>query len=282
MNRLSAVRRTAIIAALVEGNSVRATCRITGTAKGTVLKLLAEVGEACLTFQRAQLVVLPCKRIQCDEVWSFIGAKERNVARSLKGTGLGDVWTWTAICADTKVVPCWHVGSRDAEAGRLFMEDLASRLAARVQLTTDGHKAYLSAVEGAFGWNGVDYAMLVKLYGEAPDGARRYSPPEVVGTEVHWIMGNPDPMHVSTSFAERQNLTMRMNMRRFTRLTNAFSKKLENHMHALSLHFMHYNFCRPHMTLTKANGGIHTTPAMAARVADHVFKLEEIVALLPN
>lgn len=282
MNRLSLSRRTAVIAALIEGNSVRSTCRITGTAKGTVLKLLAEVGTACLAYQRAQLVNLPCKKIQCDEIWSFIGAKERTIALAERGNGRGDVWTWTAICADTKLVPCWHLGARDADAAAFFMEDLASRLANRVQLTTDGHAAYLSAVEKAFGWNGVDYAMLVKLYGQSPEGQRRYSPPECVGTEKHWIMGQPVKAEVSTSFVERQNLTMRMNMRRFTRPTNAFSKKLDNHMHAVALHFMHYNFARLHATLTKANGGVHMTPAMAAGVADHVWKIEEIAGLLQD
>lgn len=206
--------------------------------------------------------------------------KERNVPRDEKGRGRGDAWTWTAICADTKLIPCWHVGSRDAESGRLFMEDLASRLAHRVQLTTDGHRAYLSAVEGAFGWNGVDYAMLVKLYGQPIEGTRRYSPPELIGIEKERVMGDPDEMHVSTSYVESQNTRMRTNIRRLTRLTNGHSKKLENHVHAMSLWFMYYNFCRPRMTLTKAKGGIKTTPAMAAGVADHVWKLDEVVALL--
>lgn len=281
MNRLTLARRTAVLRTLVDGNSVRATCRITDTAKGTVLRLLADAGAMCLDFQRRALVGLPCKRLQCDEIWSFVGAKERNIAPNDKGNGRGDVWTWTAICADTKIVPCWHVGARDADAARLFMEDLALRLASRVQITTDGHKAYLSAVEGAFGWFGADYAMLVKLYGQTPEGQRRYSPPEVVGAEKKTVMGHPNEADVSTSYVERQNLTMRMNMRRFTRLTNGFSKKLENHMHAISLHFMHYNFARPHTTLTRAAGGIHTTPAMAAGVADRVWKVEDIAALVP-
>lgn len=223
---------------------------------------------------------LPCKRIQADEVWSFVGAKERNVVREKKEVGWGDAWTWTAICTDTKLVPCWHIGARDGDAAAYFMEDLASRLANRVQLTTDGHKAYLTAVEDAFGWARIDYAMLVKVYGQAPDGTRRYSPPEIIGTHTETVMGKPDPQHVSTSYAERQNLTMRMNMRRFTRLTNGFSKKLENHKHAISLYFMYYNFCRSHMTLTKARGGMHTTPAMAAGVTDRVWRLEDVVGLL--
>lgn len=282
MNRLSPERRALVLSALVDGSSIRATCRITGTAKNTVVKLLEDVGAACLAFQRATLVNLPCTRIQCDEIWSFVGAKERTIAPADKGQGRGDVWTWTALCADTKLVPCWHLGARDADAAAYFMEDLASRLANRVQLTTDGHKAYLSAVEKAFGWNGVDYAMLVKLYGQAPEGQRRYSPPEIIGIEKQWVMGMPAKADVSTSFVERQNLTMRMNMRRFTRLTNAFSKKLDNHAHAVSLHFMSYNFGRPHSTLTKANGGIHTTPAMAAGVTDRVWKMSDIVALLDD
>lgn len=282
MNRLSTEKRTAILAALCEGASINSTARQTGVSKVTILKLLAEVGQACLDYQRATLVNLPCKTIQADEVWSFVGCKQRHVPRGERGKGRGDAWTWTAICADTKLVPCWHIGARDAGAAALFMEDLASRLAARIQLTTDGHKAYLSAVEGAFKWNGVDYAMLVKLYGPAPTGQSqiRYSPPELLGIEKTWVMGKPDEKLVSTSYAERQNLTMRMNIRRLTRLTNAHSKKFENHVHAISLYFMHYNFCRKHETLTKAASGIHTTPAMAAGVSNHVWKLEEVVALL--
>jgi len=281
MNRLSASRRAQILAALCEGASINSTSRQTGVSKVTILKLLAEVGQACLDYQRKTLVNLPCKKLQADEVWSFVGCKEKHVPREEKGMGRGDAWTWTAICADTKVVPCWHIGKRDADAAYLFLEDLASRLASRVQLTTDGHKAYMSAVEGAFGWNGVDYAMLVKIYGSAAtSGAGRYSPPELIGTEKLWVMGKPDMAEVSTSYAERQNLTMRMNIRRLTRLTNGHSKKIKNHKHAISLYFMHYNFCRKHETLTKAAGGIHTTPAMAAGVSDHVWKLEEVIALI--
>ena len=280
MNRLDNARRTQILAALCEGASVNATARQTGVSKVTILKLLAEIGEVCLTYQRATLVNLPCKRAQCDEVWSFVGAKERNVPRDERGRGRGDTWIWVGTCADTKVVPCFHVGARDADAAAYFMEDLASRLANRVQLTTDGHNAYLSAVEGAFGWNGIDYAMLVKVYGRSIEGTQRYSPPEVIGTETHWVMGNPDPAHISTSYAERQNLTMRKNMRRLTRLTNGFSKKLENHRHALALQYMYDNFCRSHETLTKANRGIKTTPAMASGVADHAWKVSEVMALL--
>ena len=280
MNRLSTQKRTAILAALCEGVSINATSRMTGVSKVTILKLLRDIGPACLDYQRKTLVDLPCKRIQCDEVWSFVGAKERNVPVDERGRGRGDVWIWAGICADTKLIPCWHVGGRDANAAYLFMEDLASRLANRVQLTTDGHKAYLSAVEGAFGWGQVDYAMLIKLYGQSPEGRRRYSPPEIIGIDTNRVMGDPDPDQISTSYIERQNLTMRMNVRRLTRLTNAFSKKIENHKHALSLHYMYYNFVRKHQTLTKQAGGIHKTPAMAAGVADHVWTMEEVVGLL--
>lgn len=279
MNRLSTERRTQILAALCEGASISAAARQTGASKVTVLKLLAEVGQVCLDYQRKVMVNLPCKRIQADEIWSFVSCKERNVPRDEKGRGRGDCWTWVALCADTKLVPCWHLGTRDAGAASLFMEDVASRLTHRVQLTTDGHRPYLEAVERAFGWFGVDYAMLVKIYGPAPE-ARRYSPTELIGIESRHIMGDPDMDAVSTSFVERQNLTMRMNNRRLTRLTNGFSKKIENHAHAMALYFMHYNFCRKHETLTKAKGGVHTTPAMAAGVSERVWKIADIVALL--
>ena len=284
MNRLSTERRACILAALCEGASISATARQVGVSKVTVLKLLAEIGPVCLDFQRKTLVNLPCKRLQADEVWSFIHSKEKHIRPEHRGVGRGDCWTWTAICADTKLVPCWHVGGRDADAAWLFMEDLASRLATRVQLTTDGHRAYLAAVEGAFGWNGVDYAMLVKIYGMPSLQPRttRYSPPELIGIDKNVVMGDPNLDHVSTSFAERQNLTMRMNIRRLTRLTNGFSKKIENHVHAMSLYFQYYNFCRKHETLTKLAGGVHTTPAMAAGVADRVWKVSDIVALLTS
>jgi IS1 family transposase len=243
-----------------------------------VIKLLTDLGSACLDYQDATMKNLSCQRLQCDEVWSFVYAKARNVPQEHKGEfGYGDVWTWTAIDADTKLVPCWHVGGRDGQDAWDFIANLRSRLANRVQLTTDGHKAYLEAVEGAFGAN-VDYAMLIKLYGQTPvEAQRRYSPPECIGAERKVIQGDPDKGHVSTSFVERQNLTMRMSMRRFTRLTNAFSKKLENHMHALSLYFMHYNFARPHKSLSKPYA---TTPAMAAGLTDHVWETPEIISLL--
>lgn len=282
MNKLDTKRRAAVVRSLIEGNSIRATCRITDTAKGTVLRLLEDIGAACQEYQDRTLRNLRCRELQCDELWSFVAKKERRATVEERAEGKGDAWIWSAIDAQTKLVPCWHVGSRDADAAFTFMEDLASRLAHRVQLTTDGLKVYLGAVEDAFGWNGVDYAMLVKLYGEAPEGQRRYSPPEIIGIQKEWVMGKPDPDKVSTSFVESHNLTMRMRNRRLTRLTNGYSKKLENHMHSLSLYFMAYNFVHVHHTLTKANGGVHTTPAMAAGVADHVWKVEEIVALLPD
>jgi IS1 family transposase len=276
MNKLSRQKRAQVIAALVEGNSVRATCRMTGAAKGTVLKLLADLGKACAAYQDCTLRNLPCQRIQCDEIWAFCYAKEKNLPEELKGRfGFGDVWTWTAICADTKLVPSFLVGERTAAFARKFIDDLASRLTQRIQLTTDGHKAYLNAVEDAFGID-VDYAMLDKIYSAPPpEGQARYSPGECCGTRKLRIKGNPDPAHVSTSFAERQNLTMRMHMRRFTRLTNAFSKKVENLRHAVTLHFMHYNFAKVHQTL-------RVTPAMEAGVADHVWSIEDIAGLLDS
>lgn len=277
MNRLTKDRQAKIIKVLCEGNSIRSTARITDTAINTVVKLLRDVGAACAWYQHTHLRNLPCKHIQCDEIWSFCHAKEKNVPEEHKGEfGYGDVWTWTAIDADTKLVPSWLVGLRDAEYAHEFMADLKSRLANRVQITTDGHNVYLWAVEDAFGAN-VDYAMLVKLYGQEPESETRYSPAKCIAAEPHIVQGNPDPTKISTSFAERQNLTMRMSMRRFTRLTNAFSKKLANHMLALALYFMHYNFARVHKSLSKP---YPQTPAMAAGVSDHIWTIEEIVGLL--
>lgn len=282
MYRLSVEQRVRVLSALVDGCSIRATCRMTGVAKNTVVHLLEDVGAACLAYQQKVLVNLPCKRIQCDEIWSFIGMKQSHTSPAKRAKGMGDIWTWTAIDADTKLVPAFFVGNRSGRSARVFLKDLEVRLSHRVQLTTDGFRSYLFAVEDVFGWNGVDYAMLDKIYGTSPEGERRYSPAVCIGTEVRQVMGNPDSKHISTSYVERSNLTMRMGMRRFTRLTNAFSKKVENHKHAVALHFMHYNFCRPHQTLTKANKGILKTPAIAAGVTDHVWKLEEIVALLAD
>lgn len=276
MNKLSIERRTQVIAALVEGNSIRATCRMTGAAKGTVTRLLASVGVACDKYQDAHLRNLQCRHVQCDEIWSFCYAKEKNVPEEFKDQfGYGDVWTWTAIDADSKLVPSWLVGRRDFLHARHFINDLASRLSHRVQLTTDGHKAYLEAVEGAFGAD-IDYAMLVKLYGQDSDGEKRYSPAKCIGTRGYKVQGNPDPKRISTSFVERQNLTMRMSIRRFTRLTNAFSKKIENLEHAVALHFMYYNFARPHKTLANP---YPRTPAMASGVSDHIWTVDEIVRL---
>jgi IS1 family transposase len=218
---------------------------------------------------------LPCKRVQADEIWSFVYAKAKNVKPEHFEDGgyAGDVWTWVAIDADTKLIPCWTIGARDAAAARQFIDDLASRLANRVQLTTDGHKAYLNAVKNAFG-NDIDYAMLVKLYGDSADGDKRYSPAVCIGCEQKPVKGNPDPKHISTSYVERQNLTMRMSMRRFTRLTNAFSRKVENHAASLAIHYFHYNFVRIHQSL-------RVTPAMAAGVTDRLWSIEGVVALLP-
>lgn len=276
MNKLSQDERCRVVSCLVEGNSLRATSRMTGTHRTAILKLLVELGEACAEYQDKTLVNLPCKRIQLDEIWSFVGAKEKNASPEKKKAGWGDVWTWVALDADTKLVAGWYVGSRDAIAADQFIYDLRGRLSGRVQLTSDGHKAYLHAVEQAFGCD-VDFAQLIKLYGEPQSvgGEVRYSPTRYVGSKKLPIMGSPSLKHVSTSFVERQNLTMRMQMRRFTRLTNAFSKKLANHEAAISLHYMHYNFARIHQTL-------RVTPAMAAGVSRHVWEISEIVGLLKD
>lgn len=274
MNRLDSKRRAQIVAALVEGNSIRATCRMTGAAKGTVLKLLADLGTAAKGYQDEALRDLKCRRIQCDEIWSFCYAKDKNLPEDMRGqAGVGSIWTWTALCADTKLVPAFHVGTRDAGCAYEFMNDLASRLRYRVQLTTDGHRAYLDAVDSTIGFHQIDYAQLIKVYGAAPEGETRYSPPACLGTDVKVIAGNPDPQHINTSYVERQNLTMRMSIRRFTRLTNAFSKKVENHAHSVALHFLHYNFARIHQTL-------RVTPAMEAGVTDRAWDIKDIVALL--
>lgn len=281
MNKLDAARRAQIVRALVEGNSIRATCRLTGAAKATVLKLLVDLGEFCSVYQDHVLRNLPSTRVEADEIWAFVGAKAKNASRE----GDGDIWTFTALCADTKLMISWLVGGRSVENATTFMQDVAGRLKERVQLTTDGHHMYLTAVRKAFGFARVDFAQLIKSYGqpEGQDAARRYSPPVCTGAEKVRVIGRPDKDLVSTSFVERANLTMRMQMRRFTRLTNAFSKKAENHAHAVSLHFMHYNFCRPHATLTKAHPNRYpTTPAMAAGVTDHVWKVEEILALMES
>ncbi|MFC1980342.1 IS1 family transposase [Chloroflexota bacterium] len=276
MNRLSIDRKAKVIAALVEGNSVRATCRITGTAKGTIMRLLADVGIACAKYQDIYLRKLPSRLIQCDEIWSFCYAKQKNVPENKQGRfGFGDVWTWIAIDADTKIVPSWLVGLRDADYAFEFMRDLQGRLGNRVQLTTDGHKVYLNAVDDVFG-SEIDYEMLVKLYGTELGGEKRYSPAVCNGTNSRVVTGHPDTSKISTSYAERQNLTMRMGMRRFTRLTNAFSKKVENLEHAVALHYMYYNFARPHKTLANP---YPRTPAMAAGISNHIWTIEDIVSL---
>ena len=246
---------------------------MTGVAKNTVVKLLVDVGTACAAYHDEHVRNVKSQRIQCDEIWSFVAKKQKNVPEATRGLfGQGDCWTWVALDADSKLVVSYMVGLRDAGYAHEFMQDVADRLANRVQLTTDGHKAYLDAVEDAF-IGDVDYAMLIKIYGAERPGEARYSPAVCTGCKPEAITGEPKREHISTSFIERQNLTLRMSQRRFTRLTNAFSKKIENHAHAVALHYMHYNFCRVHQTL-------RVTPAMEAGFSDHVWELEEIVALL--
>lgn len=273
MNKLSREKRTQVIAALVEGNSIRSTVRMTGTAKNTVVKLLGNIGLVCAEYQNKALRNLNCKRIQCDEIWSFCYAKKKNVPEDKKGQfGFGDVWTWTALDPDSKLIVSWLVGLRDAKYARIFINDLKLRLANKVQLTTDGLKAYLEAIDEAFGAD-IDYAMLVKLYGPDKTEVGRYSPPKCNGTKRQSINGKPSNRHISTSHVERQNLTIRMSMRRFTRLTNAFSKKVENLELSVALHFMYYNFVRIHRTL-------RVTPAMEAGVTNRLWNIEDIVKLL--
>jgi len=274
MNKLTKHERARILHLLCEGSSIRAITRLTGASKNTVIKLVIDAGKAASWYQDRVFRNLTCKRVQVDEIWNFVYAKQRNVATAKTAPAdAGDVWTWTAIDADTKLMPSWFVGNRDSESATIFMNDLAARLANRIQLTSDGHKAYLEAVEGAFGAD-IDYAMLVKIYGASPDTTKgRYSPAECTGAHKHRIEGSPDQKHVSTSFSERSNLTMRMHMRRFTRLTNAFSKKVENHTHAVALHMMHYNFVRIHQTL-------RTTPAMAAGVTKRLWEMTDVVEML--
>jgi IS1 family transposase len=274
-NVLKVEKRIAVISALVEGNSINSTVRMTGVAKNTILKLLVELGTACAAYQDAALQNLPCKRLQLDEIWAFVHSKAKNVPAAKKGVfGFGDVWTFTAIDADTKLVPSFLVGLRDIGTATEFCQDLASRLSGRTQITTDGLRAYVTAIEDSFGGS-VDYAQLNKIYSAAPEGAQvRYSPAECIGCEKKVITGDPDAKHVSTSYVERQNLTMRMSMRRFTRLTNGFSKKVENLVAAVAVHYMYYNFARPHMSLKGA------TPAMAAGVETRRWTVAEIVGLL--
>jgi len=273
MNRLSIEKRAHILGLMVEGISIRSISRLTGASKNTIVNLLVDAGQACLSFQDRTLRDLPSKRLQLDEIWSFVYAKATNVEKAKAAPEIaGDIWTWTAIDANTKLIASWMVGDRSGDTARVFVCDLASRLANRVQITTDGHKAYLDAVDSAFGID-VDYAMLIKLYGQTEEGQRRYNPPQVVGTETVCCTGRPDPKHISASFAERQNLSMRMGLRRVTRLTNAFSKKVENHVYALSIYFMHYNFVHIHSSL-------HITPAMAAGVSEKLWSLEDVICIV--
>ena len=261
MNVLPKSKQAAILKALTEGASVRATARMVGVSKTTVLKLLVEVGELCAIYHDKVVRNLPCKRIQMDEVWSFVAAKERHSRQA----GHGDCWTYTAICADTKFVVSWFVGIRSLTNHIAFVRDAAGRIPGRIQLSTDGNLMYMTAVEAGFGPNEIDYGMLIKRYEADREGEARYSLPRCTGIEKRSIFGQPDAKHISTSFVERSNLHLRMQSRRFTRLTNAFSRKVENHAHAVALHFMVYNFCKSHGTLSKQNGGIHTSPAMADR-----------------
>ena len=273
MNRLKTAQRVQILSAFVEGCSLRSTSRMADVSINTVTKLLVDLGFTCAKYQDEVMQNLPCKRIQCDEIWSFCYAKRKNVPVKKQGQfGYGDVWTWVAIDAESKLIPTWFVGDRDAESANEFIKDLAPRLSRRVQLTTDGLKMYVEAVEEAFRSN-IDYAMLVKLFGEEKIEQHRYSPPKCNGTKRRTVLGNPESEHISTSYVERQNLTMRMGLRRLTRLTNAFSKKVQNHAHAIAIHFMYYNFARIHESL-------RVTPAMEASVSNHVWSLEEIIGLL--
>lgn len=273
MNRLSLEKRTQIVGLLVEGNSLRATSRLADVSINTVTKLLVDIGAACQGYHDKHVRNVASKRVQCDEIWSFIYAKEKNLPKKLQGKyGVGSVWTWVGMDADSKLAISWLVGNRDAGYAKVFIRDVAARLRNRIQLTTDGLKAYLDAVEEGFGTE-VDYTQLVKLYGQPPEGEHRYSPAECTGTRKQVVNGNPKAKHISTSYVERQNLTMRMNMRRFTRLTNAFSKKVENHVHAIALHFMYYNFVRVHKTL-------RVTPAMAAGVTEKLWSVEDLARLL--
>lgn len=275
MNKLDPKDRARILHMLCEGQSIRSIARVMGASKNTISKLLVDAGKVCAAFHDEAVRDVKAQRVQCDEIWSFTYAKQKNVAAAKSAPeGAGDTWTWTALDADSKLIVSYLVGGRDSEYAMAFMDDVASRLANRVQMTTDGHKAYLEAVEGAFGCD-VDYAQLIKMYGAAPEAVKgRYSPAECTGIRKTKVEGEPDIQHVSTSYVERQNLTMRMHMRRFTRLTNAFSKKIENHAYAVALHFMYYNFVREHGSLNK------WTPAMAAGLTDRPWEIRDIVRLL--
>jgi IS1 family transposase len=272
MKRLSAEKKTQVIAALVEGCSIRSTQRLTGVAKSTILRLLEVVGTACAQYQDMMITNVAAKRVQVDEIWAFCYAKQKNVTEKIANARVaGDAWTWVAIDPDSKLVISWLIGQRDAGHATDFIADLAGRLANRIQLTSDGHKPYMNAVIDAFA-DDVDYAQLIKIYGADSEGQKRYSPAQCLGCKQIAVLGDPDPAYISTSHVERQNLTMRMNMRRFTRLTNGFSKKIENHIHMVALNYMHYNFVRIHST-------IKTTPAIAAGISRKAWTLADIVAL---
>jgi IS1 family transposase len=271
MNKLIREKRAQILTLLCEGNSMRATTRVADCSYNAVLKLLIDAGRACSDYQDRVFRNLNTKRVQVDEIWAFVYSKQKNVPEHKRGSA-GDIWTWVCLDADSKLVPSWFIGNRDAECARALLSDLAGRVSNRIQLTSDGWRAYKDAVKDAF-LDQIDYAQLVKMYGETIESETRYSPPQCIGAKREPLIGKPDKKHISTSFVERQNLTMRMNIRRFTRLTNAFSKKAEHHVYAVSLHFMYYNFCRIHKSL-------RITPAMAAGVTDHVWDVEEIVDVI--
>jgi IS1 family transposase len=273
VNKLNTAERVQVIAALVEGNSINSTVRMTGISKPTILKLITELGPVCQKFHDERVRGLTCKRIQCDEIWAFCKSKQKNVALENRGVlGFGDVWTFTGIDADTKLMVSWIVGFREAAWANKFMLDVADRVTNRIQLTTDGLRAYLHAVDNAFG-SDVDYSMLVKMYGAERSGPARYSPPSIIGVKQMEVCGMPDRAHCSTSYVERSNLTTRMGMRRFTRLTNGFSKKIENHKAMLAIFYTHYNWCRIHQTL-------RVTPAMAAGLTSELWEIENLVGLL--
>jgi IS1 family transposase len=276
MNKLSTRERVSVIAALVEGASINSTVRMTGVSKPTILKLIVELGAACWDMHCERVRDLPCERVQCDELWAFCYAKAKNVPEEKRGQiGVGDVWTWTAIDADSKLMISWLIGERTGYAANQFMHDVADRIANRVQLSSDGHHTYLNAVANAFGSDEIDYAQLHKIYGTTHAGAGRYSPPECIGVKTIRCLGNPDPKHISTSFIERSNLTVRMGVRRYTRLTNGFSKKVENHTAMTTIFFTYYNWCRVHATTGK-------TPAQASGLIDRKWLIEDMIALLDD
>jgi len=276
MNVLPIAKKAAILKALTDGASIRSTARITGVSKATILRLLVEVGEFCSIYQGERFYHLPCTRVEFDGIWAYVGAKQKNA----KHEGQGDIWTHTALCPDTKLMVTWYVGAQGTEDIRTFMRDLAGRFDHRISLSSDGSSFYAAAVEEAFGYQSVDYGQIIKYFKAGQPSTGRYSPPECTGVDRKTMLGRPDVKKISTSYVERSNFHLRMNARRFTRLTNGFSRKAENHAHAVSMHFMAYNYVRPHGTLTKAAKGVHTTPAMAAGLTDHVWTWEEALDLM--